>query len=82
MSRLSSGAVPDDDLVAPDGVGSVVPVDGGRYDVHVASRKRHSVYWDEAINHVRRATWFFRCVCVCVRLSIHYFFQCCGGRSM
>ncbi|GAB6025018.1 hypothetical protein CHUAL_010128 [Chamberlinius hualienensis] len=38
----------------------VVPTDGGRYDVYLKTQERHSVYWEESITPVRRATWFYR----------------------
>uniref|UniRef100_UPI00398E40EF triacylglycerol hydrolase DDHD2-like isoform X2 n=1 Tax=Pristiophorus japonicus TaxID=55135 RepID=UPI00398E40EF len=35
-----------------------VATDGGRYDVFLARRVRHAVYWQEAPTQVRRCTWF------------------------
>ena len=42
---------------APTGM---IPTDGGRYDVDLSSRKRHSVYWDEPLSEVRRSSWFYK----------------------
>ncbi|XP_065199384.1 phospholipase DDHD2-like [Sycon ciliatum] len=39
---------------------SFVPTEGGRYDVELESRQRHSVYWDEESCEVRRCSWFFK----------------------
>ncbi|XP_048379141.1 phospholipase DDHD2-like isoform X2 [Stegostoma tigrinum] len=47
-------------LEAVDSEDVAVPTDGGRYDVFLASRTRHSVYWQEAPSQVRRCTWFFK----------------------
>ncbi|XP_067857125.1 phospholipase DDHD2-like isoform X2 [Heptranchias perlo] len=35
-----------------------VATDGGRYDVFLARRMRHAVYWQEAPTEVRRCSWF------------------------
>ncbi|XP_004637309.1 phospholipase DDHD2 [Octodon degus] len=40
--------------------GTVVPTDGGRYDVHLGERMRYAVYWDEQASEVRRCTWFYK----------------------
>lgn len=39
---------------------SIVPVDGGRYDVLVDDRQRNSVYWKENPCEVSRCSWFYR----------------------
>ena len=39
---------------------SFVPTDGGRYDVELETRQRHSVYWDSPACEVRRCSWFFK----------------------
>ena len=39
---------------------TVINTEGGRYDVAVASRKRNSVYWEEAETQVRRCSWFYK----------------------
>ncbi|GFS36044.1 SEC23-interacting protein [Trichonephila inaurata madagascariensis] len=41
------------------GVDSVVPTDGGRYDVYLDSRVKKSVYFEDKDLHVRRSTWFY-----------------------
>ncbi|GFT47589.1 SEC23-interacting protein [Nephila pilipes] len=41
------------------GVDSIVPTDGGRYDVYLDSRTKKSVYFDAKDLHVRRGTWFY-----------------------
>ncbi|NXK66165.1 DDHD2 Phospholipase, partial [Sylvietta virens] len=38
----------------------VVPTSGGRYDVHLRTRQRVAVYWDEEVSQVRRCTWFYK----------------------
>ncbi|NWX19529.1 DDHD2 Phospholipase, partial [Aegotheles bennettii] len=38
----------------------VVPTSGGRYDVHLKTRQRVAVYWDEEVSEVRRCTWFYK----------------------
>ncbi|XP_041066175.1 phospholipase DDHD2-like [Carcharodon carcharias] len=43
---------------ASDSKNEAVPTDGGRYDVFLAKRMRHAVYWQEAPTQVRRCTWF------------------------
>ncbi|XP_048474537.1 phospholipase DDHD2 isoform X3 [Rhincodon typus] len=45
---------------AVDSEDVAVPTDGGRYDVFLASRTRHAVYWQEVPSQVRRCTWFFK----------------------
>lgn len=39
---------------------TIVPTDGGRYDVHLGERMRYAVYWDELASEVRRCTWFYK----------------------
>lgn len=41
-------------------VSSFVPTEGGRYDVELETRQRHSVYWDEPTCEVRRSSWFYK----------------------
>ncbi|NWY39969.1 DDHD2 Phospholipase, partial [Sylvia atricapilla] len=38
----------------------VVPTSGGRYDVHLRTRQRVAVYWEEEVSEVRRCTWFYK----------------------
>uniref|UniRef100_A0A8C3RGH7 DDHD domain containing 2 n=1 Tax=Cyanoderma ruficeps TaxID=181631 RepID=A0A8C3RGH7_9PASS len=38
----------------------VVPTSGGRYDVHLRTRQRVAVYWEEEVAEVRRCTWFYK----------------------
>ncbi|XP_053212669.1 phospholipase DDHD2-like [Panonychus citri] len=38
----------------------IVSTNGGRYDVHLKSRCRRSIYWPEPDSLVLRATWFYR----------------------
>uniref|UniRef100_A0A8C5U9X2 SEC23-DDH2 WWE domain-containing protein n=1 Tax=Malurus cyaneus samueli TaxID=2593467 RepID=A0A8C5U9X2_9PASS len=38
----------------------VVPTSGGRYDVHLQTRTRVAVYWEEEVSEVRRCTWFYK----------------------
>ncbi|KFO53111.1 Phospholipase DDHD2, partial [Corvus brachyrhynchos] len=38
----------------------VVPTSGGRYDVHLRTRQRVAVYWEEEASEVRRCTWFYK----------------------
>uniref|UniRef100_A0A8C0UFX2 DDHD domain containing 2 n=1 Tax=Cyanistes caeruleus TaxID=156563 RepID=A0A8C0UFX2_CYACU len=33
---------------------------GGRYDVHLRTRQRVAVYWEEEVAEVRRCTWFYK----------------------
>ncbi|XP_014115000.1 PREDICTED: phospholipase DDHD2 [Pseudopodoces humilis] len=40
--------------------GVVVPTSGGRYDVHLRTRQRVAVYWEEEVAEVRRCTWFYK----------------------
>lgn len=39
---------------------SLVPTDGGRYDVSVEKRLKMPVYWEETPIEVRRGSWFFK----------------------
>nr|CAD7455681.1 unnamed protein product [Timema tahoe] len=39
---------------------TIVPTDGGRYDVNVLRRQRSAVYWNEAVTEVRRCSWFYK----------------------
>ncbi|GBP41870.1 SEC23-interacting protein [Eumeta japonica] len=39
---------------------TLVPTDGGRFDVNVMGRTRQAVYWDETPNNVRRCSWFYK----------------------
>ncbi|NWZ70448.1 DDHD2 Phospholipase, partial [Acrocephalus arundinaceus] len=39
---------------------AVVPTSGGRYDVHLRTRQRVAVYWEEEAAEVRRCTWFYK----------------------
>uniref|UniRef100_A0A2R5LCM6 Putative phospholipase ddhd2 n=1 Tax=Ornithodoros turicata TaxID=34597 RepID=A0A2R5LCM6_9ACAR len=39
---------------------TVISTDGGRYDVHVHSRLRYPVYWEEQPTVVRRCSWFYK----------------------
>jgi hypothetical protein len=47
-------------LVHGTPVSVVVCIDGGRYDVLLAERTRHSVYWEESESCARRCSWFYR----------------------
>lgn len=38
----------------------MVPTSGGRYDVHLRTRQRVAVYWEEEVSEVRRCTWFYK----------------------
>ncbi|XP_025059218.1 phospholipase DDHD2 isoform X3 [Alligator sinensis] len=38
----------------------VVPISGGRYDVHLKQRQCYAVYWEEEVSEVRRCTWFYK----------------------
>ncbi|PIK37979.1 putative phospholipase DDHD2 [Apostichopus japonicus] len=38
----------------------ILAMNGGRYDVNLRERTRHSIYWEEAPSKVRRCTWFFK----------------------
>ncbi|KAE8619428.1 hypothetical protein XENTR_v10009761 [Xenopus tropicalis] len=38
----------------------VIPTRGGRYDVHLGSRKQRAVYWEEKESEVQRCTWFYK----------------------
>nr|XP_023655845.1 phospholipase DDHD2-like [Paramormyrops kingsleyae] len=40
--------------------GVLVATDGGRCDVDLGGRRRHTVFWDETPSEVRRCTWFYR----------------------
>lgn len=37
---------------------TLVPTDGGRYDVNIVKRERIAVYWEERKSVVRRCSWF------------------------
>ncbi|CAG4973985.1 unnamed protein product [Colias eurytheme] len=39
---------------------TLVPTDGGRYDVNVKGRLRMPVYWNEKPTNVRRCSWFYK----------------------
>ncbi|CAH2065144.1 unnamed protein product, partial [Iphiclides podalirius] len=39
---------------------TLVPTDGGRFDVHVVGRLRTPVYWSEKPSNVMRCSWFYR----------------------
>ncbi|KAF2901335.1 hypothetical protein ILUMI_04852 [Ignelater luminosus] len=39
---------------------TLVPTDGGRYDVNILCRKRIPVYWNEPPSEVRRSSWFYK----------------------
>lgn len=54
---LSLSAHDVTDEVRPD---TLVPTDGGRYDVNVHHRRRQPVYWESAPVEVRRCSWFFK----------------------
>lgn len=43
--------------ISPD---TIVPTDGGRYDVDVLRRQRLAVYWKEDPGEVRRCSWFVK----------------------
>ncbi|PNF41924.1 Phospholipase DDHD2 [Cryptotermes secundus] len=43
--------------IAPE---TLVPTDGGRYDVNILRRQRSSVYWQESPSEVRRCSWFYK----------------------
>lgn len=40
--------------------GVLVATDGGRCDVDLGGRRRHTVFWEETPSEVRRCTWFYR----------------------
>ncbi|XP_073966305.1 uncharacterized protein isoform X2 [Choristoneura fumiferana] len=40
--------------------GTLVPTDGGRYDVNVMGRLRIAVYWADKPTNVRRCSWFYK----------------------
>ncbi|XP_063372059.1 uncharacterized protein LOC134660243 [Cydia amplana] len=40
--------------------GTLVPTDGGRYDVNVIGRLRIAVYWSDKPTNVRRCSWFYK----------------------
>ncbi|XP_039599588.1 SEC23-interacting protein isoform X1 [Polypterus senegalus] len=46
--------------VQPDPENVTVCTDGGRYDVQLYDRLRHSVYWEEEPSEVRRCSWFYK----------------------
>ncbi|KAL0858442.1 hypothetical protein ABMA27_012318 [Loxostege sticticalis] len=39
---------------------TVVPTDGGRFDVNVMGRLRIAVYWPDKPTNVRRCSWFYK----------------------
>ncbi|XP_026747947.1 uncharacterized protein LOC113508942 isoform X2 [Trichoplusia ni] len=39
---------------------TLVPTDGGRYDVNVVGRLRIPVYWSDKPTNVRRCSWFYK----------------------
>lgn len=39
---------------------TVVPTDGGRYDVNITNRIRTAVYWEEKPKKVMRCSWFYK----------------------
>ncbi|KAG7306608.1 hypothetical protein JYU34_007978 [Plutella xylostella] len=39
---------------------TVVPTDGGRFDVNVMGRLRVAVYWSDKPTNVRRCSWFYK----------------------
>ncbi|XP_063630960.1 uncharacterized protein LOC134802307 isoform X2 [Cydia splendana] len=39
---------------------TLVPTDGGRYDVNVIGRLRIAVYWTDKPTNVRRCSWFYK----------------------
>ncbi|XP_072946845.1 uncharacterized protein PAPLA1 isoform X1 [Epargyreus clarus] len=39
---------------------TLVPTDGGRYDVNVVARQRIAVYWPDKPTNVRRCSWFYK----------------------
>ncbi|XP_053622606.1 uncharacterized protein PAPLA1 isoform X2 [Plodia interpunctella] len=39
---------------------TLVPTDGGRYDVNVIGRLRIAVYWSDKPTNVRRCSWFYK----------------------
>nr|XP_049695979.1 uncharacterized protein LOC110382180 isoform X1 [Helicoverpa armigera] len=39
---------------------TLVPTDGGRYDVNVVGRLRIPVYWTDKPTNVRRCSWFYK----------------------
>lgn len=43
--------------IAPE---TLVPTDGGRYDVNILRRQKSSVYWQESPSEVRRCSWFYK----------------------
>ncbi|KAG8441170.1 hypothetical protein GDO86_006783 [Hymenochirus boettgeri] len=38
----------------------VIPTCGGRYDVHLGSRRLKAIYWEEKDSEVQRCTWFYK----------------------
>ncbi|CAH2083474.1 unnamed protein product [Euphydryas editha] len=39
---------------------TVVPTDGGRYDVNVMERLKRAVYWEDKPTNVMRCSWFYK----------------------
>ncbi|XP_067879374.1 phospholipase DDHD2-like isoform X2 [Heterodontus francisci] len=58
FSKLDSNTLEAKHCSALDPENVVVATDGGRYDVFLARRMRHAVYWQETPTQVRRCTWF------------------------
>ncbi|KAH8412826.1 hypothetical protein KR009_005992 [Drosophila setifemur] len=44
----------------PDDPSLIVPVEGGRYDVHIKDRTKTPVYWEGKAIEVRRCSWFYK----------------------
>eukprot|EP00117_Sycon_ciliatum_P032993 scpid23734/ scgid25479/ SEC23-interacting protein; p125 len=58
-SRLEA-AYQSTDSNAGSTTNDLIPTDGGRYDVDLSSRLRHSVFWKEEASEVRRCMWFYK----------------------
>ncbi|KAF9821526.1 hypothetical protein SFRURICE_014290 [Spodoptera frugiperda] len=60
FSVLDSRAL-EDAFLNPDlNENTMVPTDGGRYDVNVVGRLRIPVYWTDKPTNVRRCSWFYK----------------------
>lgn len=60
FSVLDSRAL-EDAFLNPDlNENTMVPTDGGRYDVNIVGRLRIPVYWTDKPTNVRRCSWFYK----------------------
>lgn len=60
FSAQDSGRLEEAHSAGKDKEDVVVPTSGGRYDVHLKTRQRVAVYWEEEASEVRRCTWFYK----------------------